>query len=123
MPSCRAWTPSRARGRRSCCWRWPACWALAGPAFGVCASHRSGRSGMRRVGEQMVVREGLQEGLHLVKRHAPMRAILLLVATVGFLGMPYAVLLPQFAGEVLGGGSQSYGWLLTASGSGALGGA
>jgi MFS family permease len=68
------------------------------------------------------VLEGLREGLNYVRGHRPIRAILVLTAAVGFFAMPYAVLLPQFAGQVLGGGAASYGLLLTASGCGALAG-
>jgi MFS family permease len=75
------------------------------------------------IARPVAVVEGLREGLDFVRGHTPLRAILLLVATVGFLGMPYAILLPQFAHKVHGGGAETYGLLLTASGCGALGGA
>lgn len=69
------------------------------------------------------VLEGLREGLAYVAGNGPIRAILMLVGTLGFLGMPYTVLLPQFADGVLNGGPAGYGMLLTASGCGALAGA
>lgn len=50
----------------------------------------------------------------------PIRAILLLLATVSLLGMSYTVLMPVFAKEVLGGNSTTLGWLMAASGIGAL---
>src|SRR6266705_260778 len=50
----------------------------------------------------------------------PIRAVLLLVALVSLLGMPYAVLMPIFAAEVLHGGAHTLGLLMTAPGIGAL---
>ena len=70
-----------------------------------------------RVGQQ------LREGWTYMTRLTPMRNVLLLVAIVSLVGMPYAVVLPVFAREVLHGGSHTLGWLMTASGVGALAGA
>src|SRR5256884_7078868 len=44
----------------------------------------------------------------------------MLVALVTLLGRPYTVLLPVFASEVLHGGPETLGWLMAASGCGAL---
>ena len=52
-----------------------------------------------------------------------MRALLLLVGLVSFAGMPYAVLMPVFADEILHAGARGLGLLMGASGLGALGGA
>jgi MFS family permease len=65
----------------------------------------------------------LGEGLRFALGQPAMRALLVLAAIFGFVGMPYTVLVPVFAKEVLEGGPQSYGLLLTASGLGALVGA
>lgn len=62
----------------------------------------------------------LREGIGYSFGFPPIRAILLLIATVGLVGMPYSVLLPVFAREVLGGGAQTFGFLMTAAGLGAL---
>jgi MFS family permease len=43
-----------------------------------------------------------------------------LLGTVSFAGMPYAVLMPVFATQVLHGGPHTLGWLMTATGVGAL---
>jgi MFS family permease len=48
------------------------------------------------------------------------RELLLNVALIGTMGMPYAVLMPVFASKVLHGGPHTLGILMTASGSGAL---
>jgi MFS family permease len=65
------------------------------------------------------VREGFSYAWHF----PPIRAILLLVATVSLVGVPFSVLLPVIATEVLGGGPQTLGLLMAATGFGALAGA
>ncbi|MEY2486558.1 MAG: hypothetical protein QOH39_2206 [Verrucomicrobiota bacterium] len=62
----------------------------------------------------------LIEGIRYTMGFAPIRATLLLVALVSLLGMPYAVLMPIFAAEVLHGGPHTLGLLMTAPGLGAL---
>jgi MFS family permease len=51
---------------------------------------------------------------------APVRELLLNVALIGTMGMPYAVLMPVFASKILHGGPHTLGILMTASGTGAL---
>lgn len=63
------------------------------------------------------------EGVRYVFGFAPIRALLLLLALVSFAAMPYSVLLPVFAADVLGGGPHTLGLLSAASGVGALAGA
>lgn len=65
----------------------------------------------------------LTEGFVYSFGFAPIRAMLLLLALVSFMGMPYSVLLPVFAKDVLGGGPYVLGFLSAASGVGALTGA
>jgi len=62
----------------------------------------------------------LREGWRYVTGFAPVRNILLLLALVSFVGMPYTVLMPIFASRVLGGGAHTLGFLMGASGLGAL---
>ena len=50
---------------------------------------------------------------------APIRAILLLMALVSLMGMPYAVLMPVFAKDMLHGGPHTFGFLMAAAGVGA----
>jgi MFS family permease len=69
------------------------------------------------------VLEGLKEGFRYAFGFPPIRALILLVALVSFLGMPYAVLLPLFADGILQEGANGYGLLMTAAGAGALAGA
>jgi MFS family permease len=54
---------------------------------------------------------------------AAIRALLLLLALVSLVGMPYTVLMPIFAGSILHGGPHTLGFLMGASGVGALTGA
>ena len=62
----------------------------------------------------------LREGVLYAYTFAPIRSILLLIALVSLMGMPYAVLVPVFAKEILHGGVHTFGFLMTAAGSGAL---
>jgi MFS family permease len=62
----------------------------------------------------------LAEGWRYVSRFAPIRSILLLLALVSLVGMPYTVLMPVFASDVLHGGAHTLGFLMAASGVGAL---
>jgi len=64
----------------------------------------------------------LREGFAYAYGFGPIRSILLLIALVSLTGMPYAVLIPVFAKEVLHGGAHTFGFLMTASGCGALAG-
>ncbi|HEX8201582.1 MAG TPA: MFS transporter [Isosphaeraceae bacterium] len=62
----------------------------------------------------------LVEGFGFVARTAPIRALLLLLGLASLAGMPYAVLMPIFAKQVLHGDARSLGLLMGASGCGAL---
>lgn len=60
------------------------------------------------------------EGWHYVTRSVAIRSLLLLLALISLVGMPYTVLMPIFAGDVLHGGAHTLGFLMGASGVGAL---
>jgi MFS family permease len=62
----------------------------------------------------------LKDGWQYVVSFVPARSILLLLALVSLLGMPYTVLMPIFAARVLNGGAHTLGFLMAASGVGAL---
>ena len=64
--------------------------------------------------------EAWREGVTYAFGSPPIRSVLLLLAVVSFMGMPYATLLPIFAQEVLQGGAQTLGFLMGAAGIGAL---
>jgi MFS family permease len=73
---------------------------------------------VRRVAATMLVQ--MKEGWAYVSTFKPIRTILLLFAVVSLMGMPFMVLLPIFAGQVLHGGAHTLGFLTGASGIGAL---
>lgn len=64
--------------------------------------------------------EQLREGWAYVSTFIPVRSILLLFALVSLMGMPYVVLMPVFAVQVLHGGPHTLGFLMGAAGVGAL---
>jgi MFS family permease len=69
------------------------------------------------------VRHELSDGWKYVTQFVPIRSILLLLALVSLVGMQYTVLMPIFAAQVLHGGAHTLGFLMGASGVGALVGA
>jgi len=62
----------------------------------------------------------LREGWTYVSRFHPIRCILVLLALVSLFGMPYTILMPVFASQVLHGGPHTLGFLMGATGVGAL---
>jgi MFS family permease len=67
--------------------------------------------------------EHMMEGFRFVNETAPIRALLLLLGIVSLVGMPYVVLMPIFADQILHGGARGLGILMGATGVGALFGA
>jgi MFS family permease len=65
----------------------------------------------------------LHEGWRYIVESVPIRSILLLLGLVSLVGMPYRVLLPILAAKVLHGGANTFGFLMAATGVGALVGA
>ena len=62
-------------------------------------------------------------GIRYAFGFAPIKYIILLLAVVSITGMPYVVLMPIFAKDILHGGPSTLGFLMGASGVGALSGA
>lgn len=65
----------------------------------------------------------LSDGFRYVAGHAQMRTTLLLLAASSFFGASYLTLMPVFARDILHGGSESLGILMSGVGAGALAGA
>ena len=65
----------------------------------------------------------IAEGFRFVRKTAPIRALLLILGLVSLVGMPYTVLMPVFAKNVLHGDATTLGVLGSAAGIGALAGA
>ncbi len=78
---------------------------------------------VERTRPQKAVWHELREGWTYLMQSLPIRSLLLLLALVGLVGMPYTVLMPIFAAQVLHGGAHTLGFLMGASGVGALAGA
>jgi MFS family permease len=66
---------------------------------------------------------GLKEGYRYAFGFPPIRYVLLLLALTSLMGMPYIVLMPVFARDIFHGGPHTLGFLMGASGIGALMGA
>jgi len=77
----------------------------------------------RRTSLKTHILPGLRQGFTYAFGSVPIRAIILLLATISLMGMPYTVLMPIFAAKVLHGGSYAFGFLMGAAGTGALVGA
>lgn len=81
-------------------------------------------SQIRAKGEQMVgggnILRDIKEGVNFIRRSPDVRRPMMLVATFSLFGMPFIVLLPVFAVEVLDVGAKGLGFLIGASGAGAL---
>jgi len=73
------------------------------------------------IGKQVgSVIQHFREGARYAWDVKPIRAIIMLFALVNLMAMPYIVLMPIFAREVLHGGPQTLGFLMAAVGVGAL---
>src|SRR5690606_37596819 len=62
----------------------------------------------------------LKEGFRYTFGFAPIRAVILLIALISLMGMPYITLMPVFAKDILVGDSHTFGFLMAASGCGAM---
>jgi MFS family permease len=69
------------------------------------------------------VRAQFMEGWRYVFGFRPIRSLIMLLAFICLVGVPFSVLMPVFATDVLGGGPNTLGLLMTAVGCGALAGA
>ena len=61
-----------------------------------------------------------REGWTYTYNSRTIRSVIAVVALVCLVGVPYTVLMPVFAAEILGGGVHTLGFLMTATGGGAL---
>jgi len=66
--------------------------------------------------------ENLKEGIAYLRGDRLSRTLVGMVAMISILGLPYAMLMPVFARDILEVGAQGLGWLLAATGAGALAG-
>ncbi len=78
---------------------------------------------LQRKNQTTQVWQGLKDGFSYAFGFIPIRSLLLLLALVSLMGMPYSILMPVFAKDILHGGSHTLGFLVGCSGLGALAGA
>jgi MFS family permease len=64
--------------------------------------------------------EHVREGLRFIRGNRVVRTLVWMIAAMSVFAFPYAMLLPVFARDVLHVGASGLGWLLSASGIGAL---
>jgi len=76
------------------------------------------KPGVARIHENLF--SGLKAGWRYVVGYDPIRSILGLIAFISLVGLPYTVLLPVFAGVILHGGPNTFGFLTGATGLGAF---
>ncbi|MDA0329393.1 MAG: MFS transporter [Gemmatimonadetes bacterium] len=106
-------------------------WVGEGPVFVVNAVSYAavlGALAMLQVSNQPggaagPVLQHIREGFAYAYRSAPLRDTLIVLAVVSLVGIPYVVLLPVFARDVLGGDASTLGLLTSAAGLGSLVGA
>lgn len=63
---------------------------------------------------------GFRAGIDYVRRSPAIAAVLILLAFVSIVGMPYAAIMPVFARDVIGGDSRTLGFLMGMTGLGAI---
>jgi MFS family permease len=68
-------------------------------------------------------KKSFSEGFHYTFSSVPIRTLIIILAILSTIGMPFLVLLPAYAKEILGGGSDTLGYLMSGLGAGALAGA
>ncbi len=68
-------------------------------------------------------KKSLTEGFRYTFRTVPIRTLILTLAVLSLFGFPFIVLLPAYAKEILHGGSDTLGFLMSGLGAGALTGA
>lgn len=66
------------------------------------------------------VRKEFTEGFRYTFGLAPIRTLIIMLATLSLFGTPFITLMPAFAGEILKGGSHTYGFVMSSTGAGAL---
>lgn len=101
-----------------------ACFLINGLSFfGILLALRAIKVPRREMPPQAHLWQGLRDGFSYAFGFAPIRYILLQLAVISLMGMPYAVLMPIFARDILMGGPGTLGVLMASSGIGALVGA
>jgi MFS family permease len=77
------------------------------------------KSDIRVISGKNIYQE-FKEGFTYTFSHLTIRALILLLAVIGLVGMPYTILMPIFADKILHGSAHTFGFLMAATGIGAL---
>lgn len=64
--------------------------------------------------------DGLKEGFSYTFGSPPIRNIIMLLSVMSIMGTSYVILMPVYARDILGGGSETFGFLMAAAGIGSL---
>ena len=99
----------------------PACFYLNALSFlaVIIALSKMKIKGNIQANSQGVLRD-FKEGIQCIKSNPEIYRIILLIAVFSLIGIPYVTFLPVFAAEVLRAGPKGYGFLVGATGIGAL---
>lgn len=104
-------------------WKGPAwCFFLNGVSFlavlgALFAMRLAKREPKKEAGSPF---QSLIQGFRFAMSDLPIRSTLLLLSMLSLLGLQYSVLLPIFASDVFHRGPKGFGWLMTATGVGAM---
>jgi MFS family permease len=74
----------------------------------------------KREAEKTQVWQGLKEGFAYAFGFPPIRSIIFFIGWISLVGMAYTTLMPVFAKDILHGDSKTYGFLMAATGVGAI---
>jgi MFS family permease len=99
----------------------PACFFLNALSFlaVIVALSKMKMKGYIKASSKGFVRDFI-DGIEFIKSKPEIYSIMLLIAVFSLIGIPYVTFLPVFAGEVLKAGPEGYGFLVGATGIGAL---
>jgi len=99
----------------------PACFYLNAISFiaVIIALVRMDARGEKKAGSENITLD-LMKGFGFMKSNEDIMRIMILIAVFSLVGLPYISLLPVFAGEIFHKGAKGLGYLMAASGVGAL---
>lgn len=99
----------------------PACFYLNALSFVavIIALSRMDIRGARKDASISLVKD-FKEGIHFIRSKPEIYRTILLIGVFSLVAMPFITLLPVFAGEVLKAGATGFGFLVGATGAGAL---